>query len=79
MKRLTFNKLLDILESSIEQLITFKEVFKMKKYYLSPVGRSAGQFVKKPCIGCVYFKQCGSTTRTAKCDGRKTKKETKTK
>ncbi len=31
--------------------------------------------VKKPCIGCIYFPQCGSTTRTAHCDGRKTKRE----
>lgn len=31
--------------------------------------------VKRPCIGCVYFAQCGSTTRTAHCDGRKTKRE----
>lgn len=33
--------------------------------------------VKKPCIGCVYFKACGSTTRTEPCKGRKTKKEVK--
>ena len=33
--------------------------------------------VKKPCIGCVYFKVCGSTTRTEPCKGRKTKKEVK--
>ena len=31
--------------------------------------------VKKPCIGCVYFDSCGSTTRTVPCDGRKTKSE----
>lgn len=31
--------------------------------------------VKKPCIRCVYFKVCGSTTRTMPCDGRKTKRE----
>lgn len=33
--------------------------------------------VQKPCIGCVYYPQCGSTTRTAPCDGRKTKREVK--
>ena len=33
--------------------------------------------VKKPCIGCVYFKVCGSTTRTEHCDGRKTKRDKK--
>lgn len=26
-----------------------------------------------PCIQCIYFKQCGSTTRTEKCAGRVTK------
>ena len=30
---------------------------------------------QKPCIGCVYYPQCGSTTRTTLCDGRKTKRE----
>ena len=29
--------------------------------------------VKRPCINCIYFKVCGSTTRTAPCDGRMTK------
>ena len=33
--------------------------------------------VKKPCIGCNYFKVCGSTTRTQYCDGRNTEKEKK--
>lgn len=31
--------------------------------------------VQKPCIGCVYYRDCGSSTRTAHCDGRKTKRE----
>lgn len=31
--------------------------------------------VKWPCIGCIYFAQCGSTTRTEKCYGRVTKNE----
>ena len=31
--------------------------------------------VQKPCIGCVYYSACGSTTRTQPCDGRKTKRE----
>ena len=31
--------------------------------------------VKHPCIGCVYFAACGSTTRTAPCAGRKTKRD----
>lgn len=35
------------------------------------------QSVKKPCIGCIYFKVCGSTTRTQPCDGRMTKSEKK--
>lgn len=30
--------------------------------------------VKRPCIGCIYFEACGSTTRTMPCDGR-TEKE----
>lgn len=33
--------------------------------------------VKKPCIGCVYFNACGSTTRTEPCKGRQTKREQK--
>lgn len=33
--------------------------------------------VKKPCINCVYFATCGSTTRTEPCEGRKTKSEQK--
>ena len=31
--------------------------------------------VKKPCIGCIYFAACGSTTRTMPCKGRVTKSE----
>lgn len=31
--------------------------------------------VQKPCIGCIYYAECGSTTRTAPCAGRKTKRE----
>lgn len=31
--------------------------------------------VQRPCIGCVYYAACGSTTRTMPCDGRKTKRE----
>lgn len=31
--------------------------------------------VQKPCIGCVYYAACGSSTRTAPCKGRKTKRE----
>lgn len=30
--------------------------------------------VKHPCIGCVYYKACGSSTRTHPCKGRKTKR-----
>lgn len=33
--------------------------------------------VKKPCIGCVYYKVCGSTNRTKPCDGRETKTDKK--
>ena len=35
--------------------------------------------VKKPCINCVYFATCGSTTRTEACNGRETKSEQKNK
>ena len=31
--------------------------------------------VQKPCIGCIYFKACGSTTRTMPCNGRVTKRQ----
>ncbi len=31
--------------------------------------------VQKPCIGCVYYPVCGSSTRTTPCEGRKTKRE----
>lgn len=37
--------------------------------------RFKGLMVKRPCIGCIYFAQCGSTTRTEKCYGRVTKSE----
>ena len=30
-----------------------------------------------PCIGCIYFAQCGICTRTAPCAGRVTKSEKK--
>lgn len=33
--------------------------------------------VKHPCHGCIYFKACGSTSRTAPCSGRVTKSEKK--
>lgn len=33
--------------------------------------------VKKPCEGCIYFKECGETNRTMPCKGRKTKSEQK--
>lgn len=33
--------------------------------------------VKKPCINCKYFKQCGNTNRTHPCEGRETKTQTK--
>lgn len=33
--------------------------------------------VLRPCIGCIYFKVCGSTTRTALCNGRVTKRQQK--
>ena len=32
---------------------------------------------KHPCKGCVYFKVCGESTRTAPCYGRMTKRERK--
>jgi hypothetical protein len=30
---------------------------------------------KHPCQGCIYFKVCGESTRTAPCDGRMTERE----
>lgn len=30
-----------------------------------------------PCIGCIYFKECGSSTRTEECKGRTTKSQKK--
>ena len=35
------------------------------------------EMVKKPCIGCVYFKVCGNTNRTRPCEGRQTKTQRK--
>lgn len=37
----------------------------------------ANKTVKYPCKGCVYFNTCGESTRTAPCEGRKTKREVK--
>lgn len=31
----------------------------------------------RPCVNCIYFKACGSNTRTEPCKGRKTRKEQK--
>lgn len=28
-----------------------------------------------PCVGCIYFKECGNTNRTMPCDGRTTKSQ----
>ena len=33
--------------------------------------------VKYPCQNCIYYKACGSSTRTEPCKGRKTKREVK--
>jgi hypothetical protein len=33
--------------------------------------------VQYPCRGCVYYAACGSSMRTAPCDGRKTKSDLK--
>lgn len=33
--------------------------------------------VKHPCISCIYFKVCGSNTRTEECKGRKTESQKK--
>jgi hypothetical protein len=30
---------------------------------------------KHPCQGCIYYKVCGESTRTAPCHGRVTKRE----
>ena len=32
---------------------------------------------KHPCIGCIYFKACGETTRTEPFNGKMTKSEKK--
>ena len=32
-----------------------------------------------PCQGCIYYKACGESNRTAPCYGRKTKREAKNK
>ena len=31
--------------------------------------------VKHPCIGCIYFKTCGTSGRTQRCEGRVTKSD----
>ena len=35
------------------------------------------KLIKKPCVGCIYFKACGNTNRTMPCEGRMTKSEKK--
>ena len=32
-------------------------------------------YVKHPCVGCKYFKECGNSNRTQFCAGRDTHKE----
>ena len=36
-----------------------------------------GKQLERVCENCVYFSACGDSTRTEKCDGRKTKTERK--
>ena len=38
-------------------------------------GSKTGKMPIHPCVGCVYYKACGSTNRTAPCYGRVTKSE----
>lgn len=33
--------------------------------------------IKHPCIGCVYYAECGESTRTMPCNGRQTKSQRK--
>lgn len=33
--------------------------------------------VQFPCRNCVYFNECGDNMRTAQCNGRKTRRESK--
>lgn len=33
--------------------------------------------VARPCINCIYYSNCGSTTRTEPCAGRMTKTDKK--
>lgn len=49
-----------------------KEEFTRFMLTITPFERETPS-VKKPCIGCVYFAACGSTTRTEPCKGRITK------
>ena len=39
--------------------------------------RDVYYMVKKPCVGCIYYKACGNTSRTQPCKGRVTKSEKK--
>lgn len=32
---------------------------------------------QKPCLNCIYYKECGDSTRTMSCDGRTTKTDLK--
>lgn len=35
----------------------------------------ASKDVKHPCVGCIYFKECGTSGRTQRCEGRVTKSD----
>lgn len=33
--------------------------------------------IKKPCLNCIYYKECGESIRTMPCKGRTTKTDKK--
>ena len=58
--------------NGVDYFFMTKEEFAKFMDTITPFEREAPP-VKKPCIGCIYFAACGSTTRTMPCKGRITK------
>lgn len=45
------------------------------KWYNISKMKGDKRMVNRPCIGCIYFKVCGSTNQTVECKGRVTMSE----
>lgn len=54
--------------------LTVDYIVKFMSEYRKLIEKDLNSTVKHPCQGCVYFKECGNTSRTVPCNGRQTKR-----